>query len=74
MLLRLAALRSISRECLVYILQNKVQGHFRVDDFILEMIEADAQLGTPMSAPPTPQFVPTPPPGGFSLDGYMLPT
>jgi hypothetical protein len=64
MLLRLAALRSISRECLVYILQNRVQGEFRVDDFILEMIDSDASIVTPtsVSSPPTPEYsAPTPP-------------
>ena len=79
MLLRLAALRSISRECLVYILQNKVQGKFHVDDFILEMIDSDAPIGTPVSSPPTPEYsVPTPPPpppqhGGYPVDQHGYP-
>ncbi|XP_065827813.1 retinoic acid receptor RXR-alpha-B-like isoform X2 [Oscarella lobularis] len=51
-LLRLASIRSISRESIKYIWQNPIQGSFRVDSFILEMIDSDYSP-SPSSAPST---------------------
>lgn len=76
MLLRLSSLRSISRECVGYILQNKQQGPFRVDEFILEMIDGDVPLGTPLSPPSSSyqQYYAPTPPGSYPMEGFASAT
>eukprot|EP00118_Oscarella_pearsei_P025378 m.308087 g.308087 ORF g.308087 m.308087 type:complete len:435 (+) comp43358_c0_seq1:141-1445(+) len=57
-LLRLASLRSISLQSIQFIWQNQSQGEFRVDSFILEMIDADY---TPPHSSSSSQHSPTRP-------------